>query len=515
MMSDVVARTTAASGVSFRPVRVALLSGASAASGFSVRLWMAPEAGDPTAGDPSDPATYDGVLVPMRALLPLQIDVARLTTDEQHPDFHKMVTRPVYEVDEEEPRELRRPDEVELRWAFGTLEARPVRDADGQTWMLIGDAEEAEGFTKATRTGRRANQRSRSRLLNSRADPAVATAALSAMETRLGLGGGCAVAAKKLAQPVGEGGVALADVRRTVMAAKPEGAVLSAMCREGCCKRPFCLWLHRARGAVLEASLARQVDEAVAAVGPSTLRNSQRKTVNLSSPGAGTPVPAESTGSGKRRLSSRFEAAASSAPSASTLPADDGTAPAAVRGLAVPVGARALASSRRSANGAPPPARQPPTLAPARGSSGRGGGDGDSPLPPTERTVPGTGTSRSLPPLAPLAEGGDGEGMRCDPEPVQGWTTPYSAVLNTPAVDARFQPLVSALVQAFGGNALALGVVYTYDTLSTMVTPPLAQQLDELMSFLETHGHVTSGGGDGGDETITFYTQPIAVVTSL
>ena len=36
-----------------------------------------------------------------------------------------------------------------------------------------------------------------------------------------------------------------------------------------------------------------------------------------------------------------------------------------------------------------------------------------------------------------------------------------------------------------------------------------------LESFLEEHGHVSSGGGDGSDETITFHTRPIETVTSL
>ena len=107
------------------------------------------------------------------------------------------------------------------------------------------------------------------------------------------------------------------------------------------------------------------------------------------------------------------------------------------------------------------------------------------------------------------------ESMSRDPVAVQGWTAPYSAVLSTPAVADGLRPLVSALTQAFATKVLGLETVYTYETLSSMLSPPLAQQLDGLMEFLEEHGHITSGGASGGDETVTFHTQPTALVTSL
>ena len=99
--------------------------------------------------------------------------------------------------------------------------------------------------------------------------------------------------------------------------------------------------------------------------------------------------------------------------------------------------------------------------------------------------------------------------------PVQGWSTQHSAVLDTPVVAVEFRPLVAALLQAFVAGALVLDTVYTYEILSSMVTPPLAQQLDDLMAFLEGHGHVSSGGGNGSDETITFHTRPVETITSL
>ena len=528
LLQDVTDVTAAAGGgVTFQAAGLpALTAGASSASGWRQRLWVIP-----SEGSPDDDSSYEHVLLPTRALHPARVAVVRMTTDEHSPDFHSMVTSPEYLIPEEQPREQRKPDMVSIRWVISSLESSLVRDGDGEIWRHLGTESEEEGLSKVARRGngkdRSAALRRRTKKLAVRADPAVATAAHSAQEAQFGAAGRCAKAVQRIAQPVSDGGIALADVRRLFQAPVPCDALIKAACSDGNCGKAWCLFVARAHGAVLDAALEQRVKLAVASVAPSTPLNSRRNsTFKPSSPGAGIPVTA-GTGSGSRTLGldKSFAAAAttakkaaapgSSASGASSRTAASGSAANEAAptpgGLSNPFGAQPLAPSGRGADGAPP-AQQPPSLAPAKGPQGRGGGNGDTPPPQGSRTAPppAAGTSRSLP---TLPEGT--ESMSRDPTAIQGWIGPYSAVLNTPAVDDGLRPLVSALAQAFAAKALALETVYTYEALSSMLSPPLAQQLDGLMEFLEENGHVTSGGGNGGDETITFHTQPTQVVTSL
>lgn len=202
--------------------------------GMCIRVWLV------ASVDPTNPQSYDGLMLPSKVAFPLTVDIERVG-EEARPQATWLVP------DEPSPpealRSRRLPDMVQVRWAVPELVGGQVTDPkDGLTYFRVGGATEEYAKPKVVKdpTAKRQEERNKARKLAAACDPGRYAMLQEKYETIYGTDGTCRHANQRLSMPVGEGGVPADDIASHVNSAPPTAEVVASACINARCQRLQC-----------------------------------------------------------------------------------------------------------------------------------------------------------------------------------------------------------------------------------------------------------------------------------